>query len=979
MTIFFCFIFQSKKIEKKNMSSPSDVSPSSLSNIQPIINVPKSKDNHCELDDHLKNILNEHVFAHENYIINDRFFVDIIEDIRDSVLSTDNEKSVLFYDVNDNDYQSIFVDTNKLHNKFSGFDIFDMNPEFLVNTVVPFLLKEVAAFLNADKSDLATESALIFADRINYENEFKNQSTIVKIQRLSNLMKDIYTNGMIDPIDNHTVHLMIYTRNSNNKSSSQIVFWNPFLIKYTEYLLNTSLGKGPANDVIYILQNVFNTTSPRIMEKHSFIRYIMQTLSTNNKTGVVVMNEANKLFIYNLLNISPVQQTEYKNMQEMSRTIDRIKREKGYNTLVEIWTESRSLKKVENFLEKTLPRLDSIVDHIFNVGLSSFVNLNKVGVKFFMINESYFKSLAFGFDENDLLIKKYDRDDALKNLMTNLIDDEEEEEEEEQTTTFVYNTSSVYKLFNMKQLIGDINAQLQNAYDELELAKKNLLKKSEQYESARNDVERINMTLLDNQQKFNLEKISLQNRLSVNEQQLLQMSAKITDLNQKIREDTQLTDQQKIVLQQEKTKCENNVNDLTLENIDTKQKLLDINTKTIELQKELNKSELLNNTLKEQINNLSNANSGSIVIINDLNDKIDSMKKRNQILEKELAVAKNVANEFEQYKIDTEIVIVKLRKELIGERSKSANLTEENDRLKKPYIGSLGTPIKSNIQPSSSQPSTPERPQQQQQQNSPTKIVPPPSQQQQAKILLLSAEEQNKAIREDKKLYEEYYQLYTKNLDIKKIPQSGLNFSYENIKSNKPDKSITLAYLNRVIELLQKYRMFNTINETTTYKFKKDNDGNPAPIMSYNDYENMMKPIYSSDHFKILLDSPAFKLGPVFNYIKDLKATYESHAKGKTMDEIKALSTLLSILNNIGAPTIDRKGWDKTFIEEFSSNNSSSNLVDTLTTTTTTPTTTSISTLSMSKVATTPTPTGDTIFTPAKSVVSTLFSWDDWN
>ena len=204
-------------------STSSDVSPSlSSSNIQPIINVPKSKDNHCELDDHLKNILNEHVFAHENYIINDRFFVDIIEDIRDRVLSTDNAKSVLFNDVNDNDndYQSIFVDTNKLHNKFSGFDIFDMNPEFLVNTVVPFLLKEVAAFLNADKSDLATESALIFADRINYENEFKNQSTIVKIQRLSNLMKDIYTNGMIDPTDNHTVHLMIYTRNSNNDKSS---------------------------------------------------------------------------------------------------------------------------------------------------------------------------------------------------------------------------------------------------------------------------------------------------------------------------------------------------------------------------------------------------------------------------------------------------------------------------------------------------------------------------------------------------------------------------------------------------------------------------------------------------------------------------------------------------------------------------------------------------------------------------------------
>jgi hypothetical protein len=141
-----------------------------------------------------------------------------------------------------------------------------------------------------------------------------------------------------------------------------------------------------------------------------------------------------------------------------------------------------------------------------------------------------------------------------------------------------------------------------------------------------------------------------------------------------------------------------------------------------------------------------------------------------------------------------------------------------------------------------------------------------------------------------------------------------------------------------------------------------------------------MKPIYSSDHFKILLNSPAFKLGPVFDYTKDLKATYESHAKGKTMDEINALSKLLSILNNIGAPTIDRKGWDRTFIEEFSSNNSSSNLVDTLTTTTTTTTPpTAISTLSMSKVATTPTPTGDTIFTPAKSVVSTLFSWDDWN
>ena len=77
---FFLFYISIKKNRKKNMSSPSsDVSPSlSSSNIQPIINVPKSKDNHCELDDHLKNILNEHVFAHENYIINDRFFVDII-------------------------------------------------------------------------------------------------------------------------------------------------------------------------------------------------------------------------------------------------------------------------------------------------------------------------------------------------------------------------------------------------------------------------------------------------------------------------------------------------------------------------------------------------------------------------------------------------------------------------------------------------------------------------------------------------------------------------------------------------------------------------------------------------------------------------------------------------------------------------------------------------------------------------------------
>ena len=950
MTIFFCFIFQSKKIEKKNMSSPSDVSPSSLSNIQPIINVPKSKDNHCELDDHLKNILNEHVFAHENYIINDSFFIDIIKDIRDSVLSTDNEKSVLFYDVNDNDYQSIFVDTNKLHNKFSGFDIFDMNPEFLVNTVVPFLLKEVAAFLNANKSNLATESALIFADRINYENEFKNQSTIVKIQRLSNLMKDIYTNGMIDPTDNHTVHLMIYTRNSNNdkSSSSQIVFWNPFLIKYTEYLLNTSLGKGPANDVIYILQNVFNTTSPRIMEKHSFIRYIMQTLSTNNKTGVVVMNEANKLFIYNLLNISPVQQNEYKNMQEMSRTIDRIKREKGYNTLVEIWTESRSLKKVENFLENTLPRLDSIVDQIFNVGLSSFVNLNKVGVNFFVINESYFKYLAFGFDENDLLIKKYDRDNELKNLMKNLIDDEEEE-------TFVYNTSSVYKLFNMKQLIGDINAQLQNAYDKLQSAKNALLQKNTEYDTLINALEKLNRDATAAVNRLNLEKTELQALLNNNETQRLQLGNKITELNQKITEDTQLTNQQKILYEQQKDKCENDMKDLSLENNDTKQKLLEINTKMIKMQKELDEAKNAKDKFAEQLEKLLLENDTSVTDINDLKNKLARMKL-------DLDLKTNDNNQLLQDKIDLNKSIAKLTKDLIEERSKSANLTEEIEKLKKPYIGSVV------VNPP--QPITPEK-------------------------LQITKADGDKMI--------EYNNEYnTKIGEVKKkLPNNKVAFDKPYIETKSRP---TREYIANVIELLEKYRNFDTNNrENVQYKSLTDDKGDKRQIMPRQDYVSMLTPIYSSPDLTKLLEYAKKK-----NILSDLITKFskisldqnwrnyiahETSAKTAIYEELAALKALNNILLTRAVSDIKLDDWNILFNKDpnaVSSNSSSSNNInsssidnmiptETTTTNTTTITNSAISTLSMSKVATTPTPTGDTIFTPAKSVVSTLFSWDDWN
>lgn len=948
------------------LSQASDVSSAAS------INVPKSNENHCELDDHLKGILHEHAFALEHRIINKRLFVDIIDDIRTLVLSKDNDNNVLFEDKSTNDsYSSIFIDTTNLHSKFSGFDIFDMNPEFLVNTVVPFLLNEIVTFI---RQNAMNEIELMIVDRIDYENEFKNQSTTVKIQRLSNLMKDIYTNGIVNPTDGRVFHLSIYTRNKNIKSSSQIVFWNPFLIKYTEYLLNTSLGKGPANDVIYILQNVFNTSSPRIMEKYSFIRYIMKTLSKNNNAATgIVMNEANKLFIYNLLNDTPPKQAEYKNMQEMSRTIDRIKREKGYNTLTEIWTESRSLAKVNFFLIKTLPRLDSIVDKIFNVGSTSFVNLNKVGPNFFIASDDFSKSLfSVGkFDENDLLIKKYELHDE---IMTELNNNE----------PFVYNTSSVYELFNMQQLVGDISDKLQNAYEQLELSRRAFLKKTEEYDLLRIELNTKTTKCTNDINALTLEKTILNQKIIENNQEKTLLDTKINQLTVQLTTSEQLTNQQQLVYAQQKRECENNIAILSLEKDKLNTKVTDITTKINQLQTELNEAQTLIETYLGDITDLVTKNTDQQKKILEIskyeleNKKLTDDKK--QMKEQNLKLAQ------ERNEALSRVAIQKTQydQKLNEKEDLLKNVTSELNLLKQKYID------QTNICKKQAEDLLDARSKLQQQ--SPTKVAPPkspqqpPSPQQQ-----LSPEEQRKLIMEDKVLEELYNNDYNE-LDLKPIIsklKNGLSFSYKNIKGSQ-QRSVTVAYISRVISLLQKYRLFDLIYNSTNYKSKKDKNGKPASVMSFDDYQNMVTPIYTSAHFAKLLNWPAFGQGSLdlfnsFKYTSDLKQNYASHENGGTMPEINALSKLLSVLNDVGSPTVMRKDWDASFPDEISSN-SSSNFVDASTvidSTTTNPSSvlsssssSSISTPSMSKVAANG---GDTISSSSKSVVSTLFSWDDWN